>query len=98
MSDERKFKVGDLVTIKGFYFIVGYSSIADGEPGVISEVLRHDPTQNKFVNLFFDYAVLVGDDEFFVFEEEVTAFDPEFNPCDSCYCDPCDCDWGCCEP
>lgn len=93
MSNKR-FKVGDLVLVKGFYFILGYSNFKQGQLGIISEVL--EPTEdeeNKFLDLIFDYLVLVGDEELLMFEEEITDI-KDFNPCSSCGCDPCDCDWG----
>ena len=91
MSDER-FRVG--VLVKGIYFILGYSGFEQGQLGIISEVLEaSEDKENKFLDLIFDYSVLVGDEELLMFEEEITEI-KDFKPCSTCECDPCDCDWG----
>ena len=91
---KKKFKVGDLVVIKGFYFILGYSAAREGQLGIISEVFNYsEPDTDRFIDLLFDYVVLIGDEEMLMFEEEVEAIS-NFDPCSSCGCDPCDCNWG----
>ena len=81
--------------MKGFYFIVGFSNIREGELGVISEVLEQSGNEeNRYFYLIFDYVVFVGNEQILMFEEEIEKIPENFNPCSACGCDPCDCDWG----
>ena len=85
-----KFKIGDLVTIKGVEYMFGYSHIKEGAIGVVTELLfgvDGEPADSYF----FDYSVLIEGKEYLLFEEEIEAY---FMPCDACECDPCDCGWG----
>lgn len=92
---EKRFKVGDLVRIHGMTNISFYTSIENGSCGVVTEVLPeylHDkPFDESF---FFDYKVLVKGQIYFMFDDEMTEYREEDDPCESCECTPCDCDWG----
>ena len=90
----RRFKVGDLVMIKGFYFVVGFSGVSEGQLGLVSEVLEYNDDADRYLDLLFDYVVLVGDEQVLMFDEELESVPKNFKPCSSCGCDPCDCDWG----
>ncbi len=85
-----KFKVGDLVIIKGVESMFGFTHIEEGSVGVITELLC-DTLDHAIDSYFFDYTVLIGGREYFLFEEEIETF---FSPCVACECDPCDCNWG----
>ena len=91
MSEERKFKVGDLVVIEGLKMITGYMHIEDGEMGVIVKVISDEESPAVF---FFDYVIMVGGGPLHVFEQEIIKYIQPFSPCPSCECDPCDCSWG----
>ena len=85
-----KFKIGDLVIIRGVHYMLSYSQIKEGSIGIITE--RLFGFDGEPVNIyFFDYCVLIEGKEYFLFEEELEIY---FVPCDACECDPCDCGWG----
>lgn len=90
MKDKRKYKVGDLVRVYGLELYYFYNYVKDGTIGIVVEVLSFDETLNFF---YFDYKVLINNEEYYVFEEEMQHF---YNPnaCEACECDPCDCNWG----
>ncbi len=93
-----RFKVGDLVTLKGLQFVVGKHPYVvnyhDGEVGVVTEILPEETTEVSGIftgTFFFDYCIMIGEHQIFVFDDELSPF-PEF--CHGCDCSPCDCDWG----
>lgn len=88
---EKKYKVGDLVVIRGLQILTGYMHIKDGEMGVIIRLLDSEESAATF---FFDYVVLIKGEPIHLFEEEIHKYQAPFNPCPSCECDPCDCGWG----
>lgn len=89
-NKKLKFKIGDLVTIKGMQYMFGYSHIKEGAIGVITELLL-GLEEEPINSYFFDYCVLIEGKEYLLFQEEIEVY---FAPCDSCGCDPCDCGWG----
>jgi len=93
---KRIFKVGDLVMLTGLELIIGHRHVKNGAVGIVTEVLVVPVDQRvpSILNFWFDYMVLVNGSEIMLFEEEVKPFLEDYNPCDCCGCDPCDCDWG----
>lgn len=91
----NKYNVGDLVILNEFQLISsmqGFESENEDRIGVVTEILTaRDERYEFFISLYFDYVVLVEGERIMVFEEEI---DPFVVFCESCECDPCDCDWG----
>ena len=93
--EDRKFKVGDLVTVCGLEGFSFYSYLKDGSCGVVTEVLPlPGPDKPYSETFFFDYRILIDGQEYYIFEDEMKEYQPTVEFCESCECDPCDCHWG----
>lgn len=92
---KRKFKVGDLVRVYGLNSIAFYSGIESGSCAIVTEVIPElGPDEPFNENFFFEYKIMTKGQIYYMFEDEMQFFREEDNPCVSCECTPCDCDWG----
>ena len=82
-------KVGDIVVIKpnrlDDYKILSSIGLID-EVGVVTQINENNLceifVQNRYLTIPMVYLLEINKEEL------------SFKPCESCECDPCDCDWG----